>query len=167
MLGKQQHAQCAAFKAWWHLWIIQSCVFSMHAWILAIVSLISFDWMIWSWSGLEKIVCYSNKALLWKPWNRYCRTCNMTIIFIHVYPIYYLIRFIQVRCKGCWCLVVNTYQGKLPKLSLRPSRRALPMITTWGKSPLILFSGKYLPRKAVETLLEAIKTSFANDHDLG
>jgi hypothetical protein len=32
---------------------------------------------------------------------------------------------------------------------------------------MLVFLGKFPPRKAVETLLEAITTSFNNDHDLG
>ncbi|KAK3102398.1 hypothetical protein FSP39_011137 [Pinctada imbricata] len=32
---------------------------------------------------------------------------------------------------------------------------------------LLVFNGRFYPRKAAETLIEAIKTSFANDHNLG
>ena len=32
---------------------------------------------------------------------------------------------------------------------------------------MLVYHGKFPPRKAVETLVEAIKTSFNNDHDLG
>lgn len=32
---------------------------------------------------------------------------------------------------------------------------------------MLVYHGKFPPRKAVETLIEAITTSYNNDHDLG